>query len=50
MTCVCDRPHYPLRFFRKGTAVLATRGTKPVENVLGDGRRGSYEEALRDVP
>ena len=37
MICVCDRPHYPLRFFKKGTAVLATRGTKPVENVLGDG-------------
>lgn len=36
-TCACSRPHYPLQFFTLEHYYIATRGTKPVENVLAEG-------------
>jgi len=36
-TCVCSRPHYPLRFFRRGGLTLATRGFEPVAYLLDEG-------------
>lgn len=36
-TCDCGRQHFPLQFFTKGNHRLATRGVKPVENVLAEG-------------
>lgn len=35
--CECDRPHYPLRYFKKDLFFCATRGTKPAEKLVNDG-------------
>ena len=36
-SCTCSRPHYPLRFFKRDGYTLATRGVKPVENIISEG-------------
>lgn len=48
--CLCPRRHYPLEFFWKGNSWLATRGTKPVENILRMGwKRGEPSPLVKRV-